>query len=83
MPTDISIWLVVRADLINVAGLKVTPEEVERVLNTHPAIIESACVGASDPQGMTGECVKAILGHALTDLGCGADRVAAPAYRGV
>lgn len=50
-----------RADLINVAGLKVTPEEVERVLNKHPAIIESACVGASDPQGMTGECVKAFL----------------------
>lgn len=50
-----------RADLINVAGLKVSPAEVERLLNTHPAITESACVGVPDPQGMTGECVKAFL----------------------
>jgi long-chain acyl-CoA synthetase len=48
-------------DLINVAGMKVCPEEVERLLNAHPAISESACVGVADPQGITGDCVKAVF----------------------
>lgn len=48
-------------DLVNVAGLKVSPEEIEQHLNTHPAIVESACLGIPDPHGITGECVMACL----------------------
>ena len=48
-------------DLVNVSGLKVCPEEVEQHLNTHPAIVESACLGIPDPHGITGECVMACL----------------------
>jgi long-chain acyl-CoA synthetase len=50
-----------RQDLINVGGLKVSPEEIEHFLNQYPGIIESACVGVPDPQGITGECVKAFI----------------------
>ena len=48
-------------DIKNVGGLKVSTEEVERVLAAHPAVVESACVGVPDPQGFTGQCVKALL----------------------
>ena len=48
-------------DLINVAGLKVCPEEVERLLDAHPAVAESACIGLPDPQGLTGQCIKALF----------------------
>lgn len=48
-------------DMINVGGKKVSPEEVENVLNTIPGIAESACVPMPDPQGVLGEVVKAIL----------------------
>lgn len=48
-------------DLINVAGLKVSPEEIEQALDAHPAIVESACVAAADPRGIAAECVKACI----------------------
>ncbi|MCH5284463.1 MAG: AMP-binding protein [Akkermansiaceae bacterium] len=48
-------------DMINVGGKKVSPEEVETVLNSIPGIADSACVAADDPQGILGEVVKAIL----------------------
>ncbi len=50
-----------RTDIINVGGLKVSPEEVEQVLDRHPAVVESACVGVPDPQGLAGQCLKAFL----------------------
>ena len=50
-----------RNDLIDVAGMKVCPEEVEQLLDKHPAIAESACVGVADPQGITGHRVKAVF----------------------
>ena len=50
-----------QGDLVNVGGRKVSPEEVEQVLNTHPSVVESACVGIPDPQGIVGECLKACL----------------------
>ena len=50
-----------RTDLVNVGGRKVSPEEVECLLNAHPAVVESACVAAADPQGITGDCVKACI----------------------
>ncbi|MBN2578673.1 MAG: long-chain fatty acid--CoA ligase, partial [Pirellulales bacterium] len=50
-----------QGDLINVGGLKASPEEIEQWLNRYPGVIESACVGVPDPQGITGQCVKAYL----------------------
>jgi long-chain acyl-CoA synthetase len=44
--------------LINVAGLKVDPLEVEAVLSRHPAIVESVVVGVASALG---EKVKAVL----------------------
>ncbi len=46
-------------DMINVAGLKVYPKEVEHVLYEHPAVAECAVVGISDPR--KGETVKAFI----------------------
>ena len=50
-----------QSDMVNVGGRKVSPEEVEQALNGHPAVVESACVGTADPQGIVGECLKACL----------------------
>lgn len=50
-----------RTDVINVGGLKVCPEEIEQALQRHPAIAECACVGAADPQNLSGQCVKVFL----------------------
>jgi long-chain acyl-CoA synthetase len=50
-----------QSDVINVGGLKVSPEEIEAVLNQYEGIQESACVGIPDPLGVTGECVRAYL----------------------
>jgi len=50
-----------QSDLVHVGGRKVSPEEVEQVLNGHPAVVESACVGIPDPQGLVGECLKACI----------------------
>ena len=48
-------------DIINVAGLKVSPLEIEAILNTHGSIKESACVEIPDFRGISGEVVKAFL----------------------
>jgi len=48
-------------DLINVGGVKVAPDEVERVLATHPAVTEAACVGVPDPRGIAGQVLRAFL----------------------
>ncbi len=50
-----------KKDMINTGGKKVSPEELEDILNTIPGIAESACVPAPDPNGILGEVVKAIL----------------------
>ncbi|QJE97335.1 class I adenylate-forming enzyme family protein [Luteolibacter luteus] len=39
-----------KKSVINVAGMKVFPEEVERVLNEHPGIIRSRVLGREHPQ---------------------------------
>ena len=46
-----------RKSMINVSGNKVFPEEVERVLNSHPAIKESRVFGGRHP--LLGEVVEA------------------------
>ena len=50
-----------QADVVNVGGRKVNPEEVEEVLNAHPAVVESACAGVPDPQGIVGEVLQAYV----------------------
>jgi long-chain acyl-CoA synthetase len=48
-----------RSDLILVSGFNVYPAEVERVLDAHPAVAESAVIAASDPR--TGSAVRAVV----------------------
>ncbi|MEV5886454.1 AMP-binding protein [Streptomyces sp. NPDC052020] len=55
-------WLYVvdrKKDMINAAGFKVWPREVEDVLYTHPAVREAAVVGV--PDAYRGETVKAYV----------------------
>lgn len=46
-------------DIINIAGIKVSPYEVEAVLHRHPAVLEAAVVAA--PDTLYGEVVKAYV----------------------
>ncbi|MBN2528541.1 MAG: acyl--CoA ligase [Deltaproteobacteria bacterium] len=46
-------------DIINIAGIKISPFEVESVLNRHPQVNTSAVVSAADP--LYGEVVKAFV----------------------
>jgi long-chain acyl-CoA synthetase len=48
-----------KKDMINAAGYKVWPREVEDLLHTHPAVREVAVVGVPDPY--RGETVKAFV----------------------
>jgi long-chain acyl-CoA synthetase len=48
-----------RSDLILVSGFNVYPAEVERVLETHSAVLESAIIGVPDPR--TGAAVRAVV----------------------
>jgi long-chain acyl-CoA synthetase len=48
-----------RRDLVLVSGFNVYPGEVERVLDAHPGIVESAVIGVPDPR--TGEAVHAVV----------------------
>jgi len=48
-------------DVINTGGVKVVPDEVERVLIEHPAVADAACVGVPDPRGIAGQVLRAFL----------------------
>ena len=48
-----------RSDLILVSGFNVYPAEVERVLDSHPAVAESAVIGV--PDARTGAAVRAVV----------------------
>jgi long-chain acyl-CoA synthetase len=48
-----------RSDLVLVSGFNVYPAEVERVLDAHPAVRESAVIGVPDPR--TGSAVRAVV----------------------
>lgn len=50
-----------KKELINVGGKKVSPNEVEEQLMKIGGIVDCACVGAPDPEGILGEVVKAYL----------------------
>jgi long-chain acyl-CoA synthetase len=54
-----------RRDLVLVSGFNVYPGEVERVLDTHPGVAESAVIGLPDPR--TGEAVHAVVVRAAGD----------------
>uniref|UniRef100_A0A8U8B1B8 medium-chain acyl-CoA ligase n=1 Tax=Geospiza parvula TaxID=87175 RepID=A0A8U8B1B8_GEOPR len=54
------IWFVGRADdIINSAGYRIGPFEVESALIEHPAVVEAAVVSSPDP--VRGEVVKAFI----------------------
>jgi len=46
-------------DIIKCAGERISPEEIEMVLRSHPEVEEAAVVGISDP--VLGEAVKAFI----------------------
>jgi long-chain acyl-CoA synthetase len=48
-----------KKDMIDVAGLKVYPNEVEGEITHHPAVLEAACIGVPDER--TGEAVKLFI----------------------
>ncbi|MPR00493.1 AMP-binding protein [Modestobacter sp. I12A-02628] len=48
-----------RGDLVLVSGFNVYPGEVERVLDAHPGVAESAVIGV--PDARTGEAVHAVV----------------------
>ncbi len=45
--------------MVNAAGFKVWPAEIEMLMLHHPDIAEACVIGASDPR--RGECVKAVV----------------------
>ena len=48
-------------ELINVGGRKVSPVEIEAILEKHVAISQCVCVGIPDPRGIAGDVVKAFI----------------------
>lgn len=48
-------------DVINCGGEKVSPDEVEDVLRSHPQVAEAAVVAAPDPAGVLGQVVRAVV----------------------
>ncbi len=48
-------------DLINIGGFKIAPAEIEAALMEHPSVNEAACIAIRDPDGFTGEAIKAFL----------------------
>lgn len=48
-------------EVINTGGKKVSPQEVEDVINTFPGVAECACIGIPDPGGFLGEIIEAHL----------------------
>ncbi len=61
-------------DMVNSAGFKIWPREVEDVLYRHPAVKECAVIGAPDP--VKGEVVKAFIA-VRPDVGLTAEEVEA------
>lgn len=59
---DDTVYLRGRAsDLINVAGRKISPEQIEFILNQHPAVAASLVFGVPDPHAERGECIVATV----------------------
>lgn len=58
-----------RDDIFKVHELKVSPVEVEQVLNAHPAVAESAVIGRPDSRGIPSVCafLRLVDGHQQTN----------------
>jgi crotonobetaine/carnitine-CoA ligase len=50
-----------KKEMIKTRGENVAAAEVERALNTHPGVLESAAIGVSDPDGLWGERIEAYV----------------------
>ena len=48
-------------EIINVGGKKLSPLEVEAKIHELDPLLESACIGIKDPEGVLGEVVKAFI----------------------
>lgn len=60
LDADKNLFIVGRLkEMIIVSGFNVYPIDVENVLNQHPEVVESACIGVDDGQG--GQSVKAFV----------------------
>lgn len=56
MDDDGNVYMLGRADdIINVGGEKVSPIEVENIACQYEFVKECACIGAADPDGVTGQ----------------------------
>jgi long-chain acyl-CoA synthetase len=55
------------ADVINVAGRKVAPREVEQVLAAHPAVAEAQVLGVDDPARGRVPLARIVRRHPVTD----------------
>jgi long-chain acyl-CoA synthetase len=56
------LYLVSReSEMINIAGRKVAPQEVEKILESHPGILSCGCIGIPDPDGITGSLIIAFI----------------------
>jgi long-chain acyl-CoA synthetase len=53
--------------LINIGGFKVSPEEVRRVLEGHPAVREAGVIGVPDPTGETAVSAMVALKSQTTE----------------
>lgn len=53
-------------ELINVGGKKVAPQEVDEQILKIPGVLDCACVGVPDPDGVLGEVVKGCIVKAPT-----------------
>jgi long-chain acyl-CoA synthetase len=48
-------------DVVNCGGQKVSPDEVEEVLASHPGVAAVTVLGAPDPHGVLGQVVHAVV----------------------
>jgi long-chain acyl-CoA synthetase len=56
-----------RDSIINVGGLKVSPQEVSETLERHPAVRQAAVVGVSDGRGHEIVTAAVVLAHPVPD----------------
>jgi long-chain acyl-CoA synthetase len=50
-----------KKEMIKTKGENVAAAEVERAINAHPGVLESAAIGVADPDGLWGERIEAYV----------------------
>ena len=59
-----------KKEMIKTKGENVAAAEVERALNEHPGVLESAAIGVPDPEGLWGERIAAfVVGSGDNEVG--------------